>query len=69
MYSSGAELNKEAVLAPAGPADGNTHLVVAAEAVELVQLIGCVARPRLHLEMGLNSPLFYDQGNNMDGRL
>ena len=66
MYSSGVELNKEAVLAPAGPADGNTHLVVAAEAVELVQLVGCVARSRLHLEMRLNILLFYDQGNNWD---
>ena len=65
-YSSGAELNEEAVLAPAGATDGNTHLVVAAEAVELVQLVGCVARPRLHLEIRRNSLLFYDQGNSMD---
>ena len=47
---------EEPVLAPAGPADGNTHLVVAAQAVELVQLVGRVARPSLHLEMWLKSP-------------
>ena len=35
--------------APAGPADGNAHLVVAAKAVELVELVGGVAGPGPHL--------------------
>ena len=35
--------------APAGPADGNAHLVVAAQAVELVELVGGVAGPGPHL--------------------
>ena len=34
---------------PASAADGNPHLVVAAKAVELVQLIGSVAGTRSHL--------------------
>ena len=34
---------------PAGAADGNSHLVVAAQAVELVQLVGRVAGARSHL--------------------
>ena len=35
--------------APAGATDGDAHLVVAAEAVELVQLVGRVAGPGAHL--------------------
>ena len=35
--------------APAGATDGDAHLVVAAEAVELIQLIGRVARSGAHL--------------------
>jgi len=34
---------------PAGSADRNTHLVMAAQAVQLVQLVGGVARPCPHL--------------------
>ena len=34
---------------PAGPADGDAHPVVAAEAVQLVELLRGVAGARLHL--------------------
>jgi len=37
---------------PAGPTDGDAHLVVAPQAVELVELLGGVARPGPHLPGG-----------------
>jgi len=37
---------------PAGSADGDAHLVVAPETVELVELLGGVARPGPHLPSG-----------------
>ena len=37
---------------PAGPTDGDSHLVMAPQAVQLVQLLGGVARPGPHLPGG-----------------
>lgn len=42
---------------PAGPTDGNAHLVMTPQAVELVEFIGGVSRPGPHLPRGCSELL------------